>query len=80
MSDEHGQWVVCLRDISAGEDTLIGPYRTVAKATSIAQLLRANIRSRNADSIYDAIVERLRPVRDVPDIRDEILSRLDSRE
>lgn len=57
----RGQWIVCVRDISAGNDDYLGPYRSEDKAEAVAKRLNRNIAAVGASSVLDAIVEWVRP-------------------
>jgi hypothetical protein len=78
VPDRFQQWIVCLRDIPAGEDTYLGPYRTEEGAARVARKLNRDIAARGATLLYDALVEPLRSGGDLMAFREELLADLDA--
>jgi hypothetical protein len=77
-SEKRGQWIVCVRDVPAGEDRYLGPFASEEKAQGIAHSLRRDFAAVAAnDTIIDAIVEWVQPGSELVDVRDELLAGLE---
>ena len=72
----QGQWIVCVRDITAGEDDYLGPYRSEERAWDVANRLNRDLAAVGARDLLDAIVEWVRPGLDVEQYRDDMLADL----
>lgn len=72
-------WIVCVRDVSSGNDTYIGPYRSNDTARGVAERLLMNIKACGATDEFDAIVEEIRNGGDYPAFRDELIDQMASR-
>lgn len=78
MADHlRGQWIVCVRDISAGEDDYLGPFYSVDKAESVAKRLNRDLAAVGATGIFDAVVEWIQPGLDIEQYRDDMLAALE---
>lgn len=78
MPDVRGQWIVCVRDIAANDNSYVGPYHSEDKADAIASRLRRDIEAVGADHLLEAFVEWVRPSStDFDEFRDELLRDLE---
>lgn len=77
MNEHRGSWIVCVRDIPAGEDTYLGFFIVEQRARDLAERLRRDIAARGAEGVMDAIVEWVRPHPEFEDFRDEMLRGLE---
>ena len=73
----RGMWIVCVRDVPAGEDQYLGPFASEEKAQAIAERLRRDFAAVGAgDTVIDAIVEWMQPGAEFTDLRDKLLADL----
>ena len=78
MSETRGQWIVCVRDIPANDDSYVGPFHSEEKADEIATRLRKDIEAVGADHILEAFVVWVLPAStDLEEFRDEMLRDLE---
>lgn len=75
----RGQWIVCVRDISAGEDDYLGPFYSEDKAESVAKRLNRDLAAVGASDVLDAIVEWIQPGLHIEQYRDDMLADLEKR-
>lgn len=73
----RGQWIVCVRDIAAGEDDYLGPFYSEDKAESVAKRLNRDLAAVGATDVLDAIVEWIQPGLDIEQYRDDMLAALE---
>jgi len=70
----RGQWIVCVRDIAANENSYVGPFHSEDKADSTAARLQRDIEAVGASHLLEAFVEWVRPAStEIEDFRDEML-------
>jgi hypothetical protein len=78
VSDARGQWVVCVRDIAANDNTYVGPFHSEENADKVAVRLRRDIEAVGAGHLLEAFVEWVRPAStDLEEFRDEMLRDLE---
>lgn len=70
----RGTWLVCVRDVAAGEDDYLGPFRSEERAHAVARRLNRDIAAIGLSTdVLDACVEWVRPGVDIEEFRDEML-------
>ncbi len=71
-------YIVCVRDVSAGEDTYLGPFRSFEQASRVRRRLVGDITARQAQDVFDALIEEVQPGYTVEDFRNKLLGDLDA--